>query len=249
MATYSVSFAIGVGCKADRAKRIKRTVRMGVGTATAETRTPTEVLPIDAAAGVAMETAAVYTRVMGMSGATGLVTGPRRIIKVFQVAAKAAIKVFTGGAGVYSYLRLRDEALDEEGFLTQVRHGPKGFTAFTRIYPGEYTFKDMVLRTTMLTRDPTTRPKLTRLKPIVDVPDRILQGTVAITDALAGADVALSPAFYSTPEVAVLWQSGSTVGIAYNTAPTRTGFNVWLEDAANPGTRITGTVSYMVQGY
>lgn len=250
MATYSWVVQINAGASAAPAKRIQRQMLVQAGAGDeGNTRRPTQVAEIGAEAGVTVERAATWLRAAAVGAEGDVALGPKLVTKVIQIAAGAGALTRVGGSGVVSYLRQRSNALDLEGFLAATRHGPAGYTDFVRVYPGEYVFKDAVVRSVMLTREPTTMPKLTRLKPIIDVPDRILHGTITITDALAGADIVFTPEFYTAPEVAVLWQSGATVGVARRLAPTRAGVNVYIEDPSTPGARLTGTVSYMIQGY
>lgn len=249
MAVFERTMVIEAGSRAAVAKTVPRTVRINAGSRSADDRVPTKVLLTEAGAEMLVETAADYVRQVEERVGASVTAGPKEVTKVMQISAGARVQHRVGATGVNSYLMLRSEILDQEGFIALTRHGPQGFEKFVRIYPGEYTFKDAVTRSTMLTREPTTKPKLTRLKPIVDVPDRILQGSYEITDALAGVDIVFDPAFYSVPEVAALWQSGTTVGLARIGAPTREGVNVYIDDPANPGTRLTGMVSVMIQGY
>lgn len=249
MAVFERTMVIEAGSRVDAAKTVKRTVHISAGARDVDSRVPTKVLLAEAGAEVLMEQAAVYERQVEELAGASMSLGPKEVTKVVRISAGARVQHRLGAKGVNSYLMLRTEILDQEGFIALTRHGPQGFEKFVRIYPGEYTFKDAVVRSTMLTREPTTKPKLTRLKPIVDVPDRILQGSFEITDALAGVNVVFDPPFYSVPEVAALWQSGTEVGLARVGAPTRAGVNVYIDDPANPGDRLTGTVSVMIQGY
>lgn len=247
MATYSRTVVISVGGDAAYAKRTSRTVKIQAGSSDDRRYGPRPSGLERAGAEVLVERASYSVRLMQEGAGAKFELLPVKLNKVVRINAGAGVRTRTGAEGVCSYLMLRSSAMDEEAFLTATRHGPKGYTDFVRAYPGEYTFKDAVVRSTMLTREPTTMPKLTRLKPIVDVPDRILQGTIDVTDAMAGAVLPFLPAFYSAPEVAVLWHSGATVGFAKVGAATRESVEMYLEDA--DGFRITGKISYMVQGY
>ncbi len=247
MASYSRTIVIEAGANPAYAKQVSRTMKVQAGSADDRRYGPRPRGLERAGVEMLIEHASYSVRVWQDGIGTRFTLLPFKLTKVIQIQAGAGVRVRTGAEGTASYLMLRSNAMDEEAFLSATRHGPKGYTDFVRAYPGEYMFKDAVVRSTMLTREPTTMPKLTRLKPIVDVPDRILQGTVVVSDAMAGADITFTPAFYTAPEVAVLWHSGSTVGFAKAAAATRESVNVYLEDAG--GLRITGTISYMVQGY
>lgn len=250
MAVHTSVITITVGAQAAPAKRLTRKMTVTAGAVgDRSSRSPTQAVPVKAEADLAFEHATQWIRRTSENAEASLRLGAKAVHKVVAVDAACTAKSFVGADGVCSYLRLKSVALDLEGFLSATRHGPTGFTSFLRIYPGEYVFKDAVVRSVMLTREPTTLPKLTRLKPLIDVPDRVIQGSVEITNGLAGATVTFDPPFYTTPEVAVLWQSGATIGTAVVAAPSRTGFTVQIDNPSSPGSFLTGFISYMVQGY
>jgi hypothetical protein len=71
---------------------------------------------------------------------------------------------------------------------------------------------------------------------------------VQIIDALAGALIGFSRTFRVPPEVTMTHKGGTVVAIPrLSSAVTRTGFTAVLENTA--GTRVTGTFTWIAQGY
>jgi hypothetical protein len=82
----------------------------------------------------------------------------------------------------------------------------------------------------------------------VDVPDIFDRGTVQIPDAVAGAVINFTRSFRVPPEVTMTHKGGATVAIPRLLgAVTTTGFTAVLENSS--GTRVTGSFTWIAQGY
>ena len=86
------------------------------------------------------------------------------------------------------------------------------------------------------------------LRVTVDVPDIFDRGTVQITDAAAGAVISFSRSFRVSPEVTMTHKGGTAVAIPRLLgAVTTAGFTAILENST--GTRVTGSFTWIAQGY
>ena len=82
----------------------------------------------------------------------------------------------------------------------------------------------------------------------VDVPDVLDRGTATITNAINGVAVSFVRSFRVPPEVTLTHKGGAVLAVARLVGnATTTGFTAVLEDSA--GQRVTGTFSWIAQGY
>ena len=82
----------------------------------------------------------------------------------------------------------------------------------------------------------------------VDFPDIFDRGTAQIADLAAGASIYFSRSFRVAPEVTMTHKGGTAVAIPRLLgAVTTTGFTAVLENSS--GTRVTGSFTWIAQGY
>ncbi|MCY1295701.1 hypothetical protein D9M70_450530 [compost metagenome] len=92
------------------------------------------------------------------------------------------------------------------------------------------------------------RGVLKRYKVAIDVPDRFERGSVTILDANAGVHIEFAKPFYVAPEVTCTLKGGTVIAVPRVLDGTTTdGFTVTLQ--LTDGTKVTGTVSWIAQGY
>ncbi len=150
--------------------------------------------------------------------------------------------------GVISDMIVASTEITEADFENIVEAGhPPGYTDFRDFIQGDYTYQKALFRAILKSRN-SDRGFIDALRVTVDVPDVFDRGTVQITDALAGAVIGFSRNFRVPPEVTMTHKGGTVVAIPrLSSAVTRTGFTAVLENTA--GTRVTGTFTWIAQGY
>jgi hypothetical protein len=150
--------------------------------------------------------------------------------------------------GVISDILLASTEISVEDFLNIVEAGhPPGYTDFRDFIPGDYTYRRALFRAILNSRN-SDRGYIEALRLSVDVPDIFDRGTAQITDASAGVTIYFSRSFRVPPEVTMTHKGGTTVAIARLVgAVTTTGFTTVLENTT--GTRVTGSFTWIAQGY
>lgn len=150
--------------------------------------------------------------------------------------------------GVISDMLLSSTEITQEDFLNIVEAGhPPGYTDFRDFIPGDYTYRRALFRAILNSRN-SDRGYIEALRVTVDVPDIFDRGTTQITDASAGVTIYFSRSFRVPPEVTMTHKGGTTVAIARLVGVvTTTGFTAVLENTT--GTRVTGSFTWIAQGY
>jgi hypothetical protein len=150
--------------------------------------------------------------------------------------------------GVISDMIVASTEITEADFASIVEAGhPPGYTDFRDFIQGDYTYQRALFRAILKSRN-SDRGFIDALRVTVDVPDVFDRGTVQITDAQAGAVIGFARIFRVPPEVTMTHKGGTVVAIPrLSSAVTRTGFTAILENTA--GTRVTGTFTWIAQGY
>ncbi|MDI9234731.1 hypothetical protein [Limnohabitans lacus] len=150
--------------------------------------------------------------------------------------------------GVISDMIVASTEITEADFASIVEAGhPPGYTDFRDFIQGDYTYQRALFRAILKSRN-SDRGFIDALRVTVDVPDVFDRGTVQITDAQAGAVIGFARIFRVPPEVTMTHKGGTVVAIPrLSSAVTRTGFTAVLENTS--GTRVTGTFTWIAQGY
>jgi hypothetical protein len=150
--------------------------------------------------------------------------------------------------GVISDMIVGSRPLSESDFADLVDAGhPPGFTNFRDFIAGDYSYQKALFRA-VLTSSNADRGYIKDLSLAVDVPDVLDRGSAQISDANVGVSVAFSRAFRVPPEVTLTHKGGSMMAIPRILGAVNTqGFTAVLEDLS--GARVTGTVSWVAQGY
>ena len=150
--------------------------------------------------------------------------------------------------GVISDMIVGSTEITEQDFAAIVEAGhPPGYTDFRDFIQGDYTYRRALFRAILNSRN-SDRAFIDALRVTVDVPDIFDRGTAQITDPAAGASIYFSRSFRVAPEVTMTHKGGSAVAIPRLLgAVTTTGFTAVLENSS--GTRVTGSFTWIAQGY
>ncbi len=150
--------------------------------------------------------------------------------------------------GVISDMIVGTTEITEQDFAAIVEAGhPPGYTDFRDFIQGDYTYRRALFRAVLNSRN-SDRGFIDALRVTVDVPDIFDRGTAQITDAAAGAAIYFSRSFRVVPEVTMTHKGGTAVAIPRLLgAVTTTGFTAVLENSS--GTRVTGSFTWIAQGY
>ena len=150
--------------------------------------------------------------------------------------------------GVISDMLVASTEITEQDFAAIVEAGhPPGYTDFRDFIQGDYTYRRALFRAILNSRN-SDRGFIDALRVTVDVPDIFDRGTAQIADAAAGVAIYFSRNFRVPPEVTMTHKGGSTVAIPRLLgAVTTTGFTAVLENST--GTRVTGSFTWIAQGY
>ncbi len=150
--------------------------------------------------------------------------------------------------GVVSDMIVSNVAITEADFLNIMEAGhPPGYTDFRDFIQGDYTYRRALFRAILNSRN-SDRGFIENLRVTVDVPDIFDRGTAQITDAVAGASTTFTRTFRVPPEVTMTHKGGTLVAIARIVGSvTTTGFTAVLE--ASSGTRVSGSFTWIAQGY
>jgi len=150
--------------------------------------------------------------------------------------------------GVISDMIVAGTEITEQDFAAIVAAGhPPGYTDFRDFIQGDYTYRRALFRAILNSRN-SDRGFIDALRVTVDVPDIFDRGTAQITDASAGAAISFSRSFRVAPEVTMTHKGGTAVAIPRLLgAVTTIGFTAVLENST--GTRVTGSFTWIAQGY
>ena len=173
----------------------------------------------------------------------------RKAIRLTAQEALALAEQYRRHAnGVISDMIVGSTEITEQDFAAIVEAGhPPGYTDFRDFIQGDYTYRRALFRAILNSRN-SDRAFIDALRVTVDVPDIFDRGTAQITDPAAGASIYFSRSFRVAPEVTMTHKGGTAVAIPRLLgAVTTTGFTAVLENSS--GTRVTGSFTWIAQGY
>jgi hypothetical protein len=179
----------------------------------------------------------------------GVAEALRRAMRLRANEALALAEQYRRHAnGVISDMIVASTEITEADFASIVEAGhPPGYTDFRDFIQGDFTYQRALFRAILKSRN-SDRGFIDALRVTVDVPDVFDRGTVQITDSQAGAVIGFSRIFRVPPEVTMTHKGGTVVAIPrLSSAVTRTGFTAVLENTS--GARVTGTFTWIAQGY
>jgi hypothetical protein len=150
--------------------------------------------------------------------------------------------------GIISDMIVASTEITEQDFMGILESGhPPGYTNFRDFIQGDYTYQRALFRA-ILTSSNADRGYIDGLRVTVDVPDVFDRGTAQVSNAANGVTVYFSRQFRVAPEVTLTFKGGSTVAVPRILgAVSITGFTAVLENTS--GTRVTGAISWVAQGY
>lgn len=112
---------------------------------------------------------------------------------------------------------------------------------------GGYTYQRALFRA-ILTSSNADRGYIDGLRVTVDVPDVFDRGTAQVVTAASGVAVVFARQFRVAPEVTLTFKGGTTIAVPRILGSVSiTGFTAVLENTS--GTRVTGAISWVAQGY
>ena len=150
--------------------------------------------------------------------------------------------------GVVSDMLIATTEITAQDFLDIFEAGhPPGYTNFRDFIQGDYTYQKALFRA-ILTSTNADRGYIDGLRVTVDVPDIFDRGTASVTNAATGVLVGFARQFRVSPEVTLTFKGGTTVSVPRILGSVSTaGFTAVLENTS--GTRVTGLISWVAQGY
>lgn len=150
--------------------------------------------------------------------------------------------------GVVSDMLIATTEITAQDFLDIFEAGhPPGYTSFRDFIQGDYTYQKALFRA-ILTSSNADRGYIDGLRVTVDVPDIFDRGTASVTNAATGVTVVFARQFRVSPEVTLTFKGGTTVAVPRILGLVSTaGFTAVLENTS--GTRVTGLISWVAQGY
>ena len=150
--------------------------------------------------------------------------------------------------GVISDMIVASTEITEQDFMDILESGhPPGYTNFRNFIQGDYTYQRALFRA-ILTSSNADRGYIDGLRVTVDVPDVFDRGTAQVITAANGVTVVFTRQFRVAPEVTLTFKGGTTVSVPRILGSvTTTGFTAVLENTS--GTRVTGAISWVAQGY
>ena len=150
--------------------------------------------------------------------------------------------------GVISDMIVASTEITEQDFMDILESGhPPGYTNFRDFIQGDYTYQRALFRA-ILTSSNADRGYIDGLRVTVDVPDVFDRGTAQVVSAANGVTVVFTRQFRVAPEVTLTFKGGTTVSIPRILGSvTNTGFTAVLENTS--GSRVTGAISWVAQGY
>lgn len=173
----------------------------------------------------------------------------RKAIRLTAQEALALAEQYRRHAnGVISDMIVGSTEITEQDFAAIIQAGhPPGYTDFRDFIQGDYTYRRALFRA-ILNSQNSDRGFIDALRVTVDVPDIFDRGTAQITDATAGAAIYFTRSFRVPPEVTMTHKGGTAVAIPRLLGSvTTTGFTAVLENSS--GTRVTGSFTWIAQGY
>ena len=150
--------------------------------------------------------------------------------------------------GVISDMIVASTEITEQDFMDILESGhPPGYTNFRDFIQGDYTYQRALFRA-ILTSSNADRGYIDGLRVTVDVPDVFDRGTAQVVTAASGVVVVFARQFRVAPEVTLTFKGGTTIAVPRILGSvTTTGFTAVLENTS--GTRVTGAISWVAQGY
>jgi len=150
--------------------------------------------------------------------------------------------------GVISDMIVASTEITEQDFMDILESGhPPGYTNFRDFIQGDYTYQRALFRA-ILTSSNADRGYIDGLRVTVDVPDVFDRGTAQVIVAASGAAVVFARQFRVAPEVTLTFKGGTTIAIPRIVGSVSIyGFTTILENTS--GTRVTGAISWVAQGY
>lgn len=150
--------------------------------------------------------------------------------------------------GVVSDMIVASTTITEQDFMDIMDAGhPPGYTNFRDFIPGDYTYERALFRAILESQN-ADRGYIDGLRVTIDVPDVFDRGSEQITNAATGVTVNFTRTFRIAPEVTITHKGGTVVAVPKLIgAVTTTGFTAVLEDST--GTRVTGSFTWVAQGY
>ena len=150
--------------------------------------------------------------------------------------------------GVISDMIVASTEITEQDFMDILESGhPPGYTNFRDFIQGDYTYQRALFRA-ILTSSNADRGYIDGLRVTVDVPDVFDRGTAQVVTAANGVTVVFTRQFRVAPEVTLTFKGGTTIAIPRILGSvSTTGFTAILENTS--GTRVTGAISWVAQGY
>lgn len=150
--------------------------------------------------------------------------------------------------GVISDMIVASTEITEQDFMDILESGhPPGYTNFRDFIQGDYTYQRALFRA-ILTSSNADRGYIDGLRVTVDVPDVFDRGTAQVVTAASGVAVVFTRQFRVAPEVTLTFKGGTTIAVPRILGSASiTGFTAVLENTS--GTRVTGAISWVAQGY
>ena len=150
--------------------------------------------------------------------------------------------------GVISDMIVASTEITEQDFMDILESGhPPGYTNFRDFIQGDYTYQRALFRA-ILTSSNADRGYIDGLRVTVDVPDVFDRGTAQVVIAANGVTVVFTRQFRVAPEVTLTFKGGTTIAFPRILGSVSiTGFTAVLENTS--GTRVTGAISWVAQGY
>lgn len=150
--------------------------------------------------------------------------------------------------GVISDMIVASTEITAQDFMDILESGhPPGYTNFRDFIQGDYTYQRALFRA-ILTSSNADRGYIDGLRVTVDVPDVFDRGTAQVVTAANGVTVVFTRQFRVAPEVTLTFKGGTTIAVPRILGSVSiTGFTAVLENTS--GTRVTGAISWVAQGY
>jgi len=229
------------------AKQVRKPIAETFGTTEKAARQSIKRVAEAVAIGEAMVRTVAYKRFIseGLAVSDAL----KRALRINASEALSLAEQYRRRAnGVISDMIISTAEITEQDFASIVGAGhPPGYTDFRDFIQGDYTYRRALFRAILNSRN-SDRGFIDALRVTVDVPDIFDRGTAQITDAALGAVIGFSRSFRVPPEVTVTHKGGTTVAIPRLLgAITNSGFAAVLENTS--GTRVTGSFTWIAQGY
>ena len=237
----------GLGVSDSGAKQLRKPFSETFGTSDKAARQTVKRLAEAVALGEALGRTVAYRRNLyeGFAVADAL----RRAMSLTAREALAFAEQYRRHAnGVISDMIVASTEITEQDFMDILESGhPPGYTNFRDFIQGDYTYQRALFRA-ILTSSNADRGYIDGLRVTVDVPDVFDRGTAQVSNAANGAVVVFARQFRVSPEVTLTFKGGTTVAVPRILgAVSTTGFTAVLENTS--GTRVTGAISWVAQGY